>query len=402
MTLNNNKINVVLNELYAEFTGQAVSTPIPTKDFVDTGNDASTILSSKEQFTKALINRLVKNMFTDAEYRGGFDDIFFEDSEKYGAIVQTISIDMPDVQESHAWREITSGVTTAGTYTLFTPIINAKIFGKSVSWEIPVAISDEQWNSAVTSEAELNTLVNFVFLAMSRKISYHFESINMTNRNNFMAEKIHYQNTENKGLHVVNILKMYHDNVDNTVSTKEVFLKTPDALRYASKVLGLYMDYLRKPTVLFNTDERVNFIPDDRFVCQILSDFKSSMDSVALSTTFNDKFVELPYHRAVPYWESTTATAGEALSFDSVSAINIKIDDTTTIEKSGIIAFMCDKWAIIHTIIKHRVAAKYFEPEAITQYYYQNQDRYINNLSLNACIFTLEDVAAAAAAKGGK
>ncbi len=123
--------------MYTEYTGQAVSTPIPTKDFVDSGNDASKILSSKEQFTKALINRLVKNMFTDAEYRGGFDDIFFEDSEKYGAIVQTISIDMPDVQESHAWREITSGVTTAGTYTLFTPIINAKIFGKSVSWEIP-------------------------------------------------------------------------------------------------------------------------------------------------------------------------------------------------------------------------------------------------------------------------
>lgn len=391
-TLNNNKVNTILNDLYTEFTGKAVSTPIPTKDFVDAGNDAATILSSKEQFTKALINRLVKNMFTDAEYRGGFDDIFFEDAEKYGAIVQTISMDMPDVQESHAWREITSGVTTAGSYTLFTPIINAKIFGKSVSWEIPVAISDEQWNSAVTSEAELNTLVNYVFLAMSNKISYHFESINMTNRNNFMAEKIHYQAEENKGLHVVNILKMYHDNVDSAVSTKEAFLKNPDALRYASKILGLYMDYLRKPTALFNTDERVTFIPDDRFVCQILSDFKSSMDSVALSTTFNDKFVELPYHRAVPYWECTTATAGEALSFDSVSSINIKIDDDTMVEKSGIIAFMCDKWAIIHTIIKHRVAAKYFEPEAITQYYYQNQDRYINNLSLNACIFTLEDI----------
>lgn len=398
-TLNNNKVNVILNELYTEFTGQAVSTPIPTADFVDSGKDAATILGSKEQFTKALINRLVKNMFTDAEYRGGFDDIFFEDSEKYGAIVQTISMDMPDVQESHAWREITSGVTTAGSYTLFTPIINAKIFGKSVSWEIPVAISDEQWNSAVNSEAELNTLVNYVFLAMANKISYHFESINMTNRNNFLAEKIHYQNTANKGLHVVNILKMYHDNVDSTVSTKEVFLKTPDALRYASKILGLYMDYLRKPTVLFNTDERVNFIPDDRFVCQILSDFKSSMDSVALSTTFNDKFVELPYHRAVPYWECTTVTAGDPLSFDAVSSINIKIDDKTTIKKSGIIAFMCDKWSIIHTIIKHRVAAKYFEPEAITQYYYQNQDRYINNLSLNACIFTLEDVADG---KGGK
>ena len=91
--LNNNQINTVLNSLYSEFTGEAIATPIPTKDFIDTGKDANTLLQNKEQFTKSLINRLAKNMFTDSEYRGGFDDIFFEDSEKYGAIVQCISIE---------------------------------------------------------------------------------------------------------------------------------------------------------------------------------------------------------------------------------------------------------------------------------------------------------------------
>ena len=160
------------------------------------------------------------------------------------------------------------------------------------------------------------------------------------------------------------------------------------------------MDYLRKRTTFFNTEGKVKFIPDDRFVSQILSDFKSSMDSVALSNTFNEKFVELPFHRAVPYWQAPNASEGAELTFNSVSSINVKLDDSTTIKKSGIIAFMCDKWAIIHTIINHRIAAKYFEPEGLTQYYYQNNDRYINNLSLNACVFTLEDVAAKAS--GGK
>lgn len=391
--LNNNQINTVLNTLYNEFTGEAISTAIPTKDFIDKGKDANSLLANREQFTKSLINRLAKNMFTDAEYKGGFDDIFFEDSEKYGAIVQCISIEMPDVQESHVWTNFISGETTVGTYKVFLPIINAQIYGKSVSWELPVAISDEQWNTALKSEAEFNTLINYVFLAMNNKISQHFETLNMTNRNNFMAEKIHYQTTANKGLQVVNILKLYHDNVDSTVTTVKDFLKNADCLRYSSKILGLYMDYMRKPTSLFNTEGKVKFISDDRFVCQILSDFKSSMDSVALSNTFNERFVELPYHRAVPYWQIPNAAAGEDLSFKSVSSINIALDSKTTIEKSGIVAFMCDKWAIIHTIINHRIAAKYFEPEALTQYFYQNQDRYINNLSLNACVFTLEDVA---------
>lgn len=390
--LNNNQINAIMNTLYSEFTGNAISTPIPTKDFIDVGNEANTLLANREQFTKTLINRLAKNMFTDVEYKGGFDDIFFEDSEKYGAIVQCISIDMPEVQESHVWTNFTNGETMVGSYKVYLPIINATIYGKSVSWELPVAISDEQWNTALTGEAEFNTLVNYVFLAMNNKISQHFETLNMTNRNNFIAEKIHYQESENKGLQVINILKMYHDNVDTSVTTANDFMKNAECLRYASKILGLYMDYLRKPTTLFNTEGKVKFISDDRFVCQILSDFKASMDSVAMSTTFNDRFIELPFHRVVPYWQIPTATTGDDLSFKSVSSINIKLDDDTTIEKSGIVAFMCDKWAIIHTIINHRIAAKYFEPEALTQYFYQNNDRYINNLSLNACVFTIEDI----------
>ena len=393
MALNNNQINTILNEVYKEITGQAASTPITAKDIVDTGNDANVILTSKEQFTKALINRIAMNMFTDTAYEGD-DDEFWVDSSEYGAIVQIISVQAPEVQESHAWRDISSGVTTAGQYTLFTPIINAQLFGRSVSWELPICITNEQWDTAVTNADELMRLVNYVFLSVDSKIKMHLESLNMTNRNNFIAEKIDYA-TKNatKTNHVINLVKKYHDEVDSTITTADAFLKNADALRYATKELSLYMDYMRKPTTLFNTSEEVKFVPKERMVCEILSEFKKTIDSVALSTTFNDNYVALPYHKDVPFWQTPQASAGEQLTFDAVSHINVQIAENTTIEKSGIVAFICDKWAIMHTLIKHRVASTYFDPEAVTQYYYQFNDRYINNLSLNAVVFTLEDLA---------
>ena len=394
MALNNNQINTILNEVYKEITGQEAPKPITAKDIVDTGNDANVIITSKEQFTKALINRIAMNMFTDTAYEGD-DDEFWVDSSEYGAIVQIISVQAPEVQESHAWRDISSGVTTAGQYTLFTPIINAQLFGRSVSWELPICITNEQWDTAVTNAEELMRLVNYVFLSVDSKIKMHLESLNMTNRNNFMAEKIDYA-TKNatKTNHVINLVKKYHDEVDNTITTADAFLKNADALRYASKELSLYMDYMRKPTTLFNTSEEVKFVPKERMVCEILSEFKKTIDSVALSTTFNDNYVALPYHKDVPFWQTPQASAGEQLTFDAVSHINVQISENTTIEKSGIVAFICDKWAIMHTLIKHRVASTYFDPEAVTQYYYQFNDRYINNLSLNAVVFTLEDVTA--------
>ena len=393
MALNNNQINTILNEVYKEITGQEASKPITAKDIVDTGNDANVIISSKEQFTKALINRIAMNMFTDTAYEGD-DDEFWVDSSEYGAIVQIISVQAPEVQESHAWRDISSGVTTAGQYTLFTPIINAQLFGRSVSWELPICITNEQWDTAVTNAEELMRLVNYVFLSVDSKIKMHLESLNMTNRNNFMAEKIDYA-TKNatKTNHVINLVKKYHDEVDSTITTADAFLKSADALRYATKELSLYMDYMRKPTTLFNTSEEVKFVPKERMVCEILSEFKKTIDSVALSTTFNDNYVALPYHKDVPFWQTPQASAGEQLTFDAVSHINVQISENTTIEKSGIVAFICDKWAIMHTLIKHRVASTYFDPEAVTQYYYQFNDRYINNLSLNAVVFTLEDLA---------
>ena len=393
MALNNNQINTILNEVYKEITGQEASKPITAKDIVDTGNDANVILTSKEQFTKALINRIAMNMFTDTAYEGD-DDEFWVDSSEYGAIVQIISVQAPEVQESHAWRDISSGVTTAGQYTLFTPIINAQLFGRSVSWELPICITNEQWDTAVTNADELMRLVNYVFLSVDSKIKMHLESLNMTNRNNFIAEKIDYA-TKNatKTNHVINLVKKYHDEVDSTITTADAFLKNADALRYATKELSLYMDYMRKPTTLFNTSEEVKFVPKERMVCEILSEFKKTIDSVALSTTFNDNYVALPYHKDVPFWQTPQASAGEQLTFDAVSHINVQISENTTIEKSGIVAFICDKWAIMHTLIKHRVASTYFDPEAVTQYYYQFNDRYINNLSLNAVVFTLEDLA---------
>lgn len=110
------------------------------------------------------------NMFTDAAYTGNNDE-FWVDSSEYGAIVQIISVQAPEVQESHAWKDISSGTTTAGQYTLFTPIINAQIYGKSVSWELPIAITNEQWDTAVTSADELTKLVSYVFFWQLKMLS---------------------------------------------------------------------------------------------------------------------------------------------------------------------------------------------------------------------------------------
>ena len=92
-TLNNNQVATVLNTAIAMSTGSAEVGTLDLRGIIDNGNDSS-VIGSVEQFTKSLINVLIRNWFTDSSYRSQYSDPFYEDTEKYGAIVQAISVDL--------------------------------------------------------------------------------------------------------------------------------------------------------------------------------------------------------------------------------------------------------------------------------------------------------------------
>lgn len=385
--LNTNQINDVLNQVYKEMVGKDYEgdRTIDLQAFVDEGNDP-TLPSFTEKFTKALIVTLAKNWFTDSSYRSNYKDPFFVDKQRYGGIIQMISCEVPDVQESHAWKSFQTG-DTIGTYELFLPIIHTQYYGKTVSWELPIAITYRQWDDAVKSRDELDALVSYILMCVDNKITQHLEDCNALNRNNFIAEKIHYNNlTYNKGVHVVNLVQEYNRKFGAT-ETKASFQTKPECLRYMSAQMKLYMSYMKKQTAMFNTAEYVRFTPNDRLVVQLLSSIVADMDSVALSTTFHDELVALPGYQEIPFWQTIENT-----DFDTVSAIDVLVSASgDTVDVNGIVGLIVDKWAIMHTLRDERVAVKNFDPEAINQYYYQYRDSYMNNLTMNGIVFVLAD-----------
>lgn len=400
VTLNNNAVASVLNTAIAEAIGSTDVGELDLRGIVDTGGDAS-VIGSKEQFTKALINRLIKNWFQDSSYRTQYNDPFYEDSEKFGAILQAISIEVPEVKASSAWQDFGSGagqVATAGSYTLYLPQITSEYFGKSVSWELPICVTNEQWDSAFKSEEELRGFVAYILMCVDNALIVHIEDISNMNRNNFMAEKIHYAASVGAtGVHKVNLVEKYVTEMGDPTAdfTKEDYLSSVNAMRHGSEKIRLYMKYMGKMGVKYNIAGRKRFTPDERMVLQVLSFFEERMNTVALSDTYHDDLVRLGKNfQSIPFWQGQ---GDDDNDFGEVSKIEVDIaseGNKTKISQSGIVAFLCDKWAILHTIVSRRVAAKDFEPENLVQYYYQYQDRYMNDLSMNAIVFTLEDYTA--------
>ena len=60
------------------------------------------------------------------------------------------------------------------------------------------------------------------------------------------------------------------------------------------------------------------------------------------------------------------------------------------VELRGIVGFIADKYAILHTIRSERVGAQNFDIDAVDHYAYQFRDQYMNNLTQNAIVFMVD------------
>lgn len=164
-----------------------------------------------------------------------------------------------------------------------------------------------------------------------------------------------------------------------------------------SRKIKEYARYMRDQSALFNTEGLVKFVPRGRMVLEVLAYAEQAFDSVLQSDTFHNELTALPGYRSVSAWQGLgdgEASNTFAIDFDDVSAIDVTVSDGTQngaeVNIKGIVAFMADKYAILHTIRSERVAAKNFDPEAIDMYFYQFRDQYMNNLAQNALVFVVD------------
>lgn len=397
MAINNNQAAEVIKAAFKQATGSTALDTLDLEGIIDAGKSGE-FTPEKEPFTKALISVLTKNWFTDSSYRSQYKDPFYEDAERFGAIVQAISIEVPEVTESHAWKDFspvvdpsTGDVTyaTAGIYNLYLPIVDTKYYTKSISWELPIAITNEQWDVAFDNASEALSFVTYVLMCVDNAIVIHLENMNNASRNNFIAEKVHYASTQGAtGVHVINLVEEYQKSKAEPANmTAEAYLNSTDGLLNGVEVLMNHIDLLRKPTRIYNTEQKLRFTPDERLVVQVLSQYENRLNVVGRSNIYHDELVALPGHEKIPYWSAP----GLVNAFADVANINVKTASGNSVDVDGVVAFVADKWSILHTIRNKRVASTYFDPEDLTQYYNQFRDQYMNNLTMNAIVFVVQD-----------
>ena len=377
-------ISSIVNSAYSQFTGDSGAVLTDIRDLVDEG--ASDIAALRSKFTGALLAQVTKNFYTQTSAESEYDDPFYQDSEEFGAICQMITAQIPDAIANPAWANFVSGTTEVGVYTVYLPTISTTYFTKQEAWSVPLTITGEQWNQAFRDNAGLNEFVQFLHVVMGNAILAHREHMNEMNRNNFIAEKLNAAaDTSVDGIHAVDLIALYAAEFGLTTAfTVEDALASDTFKTFAMSKIGEYADYMKKQTSLFSVDGTVRFVPSERLVCQMLSAFDKKL-AVTQAGIYHNDLIKMPGYRTVASWQGL----GD-LTFDDLSTINVKVAGGT-VKQSGIVALLVDKWAILHTIKKQRVASQHFEIEDLTHYSYQFLDCYLNNTSMPGIVFYMSD-----------
>lgn len=372
----------IINPITKEILGETAVVNEDLSNIVDIGKEIFDV-TDVDNYVKSLVNHIGRVIFVNRPYSGGAPSVLM-DGWEYGSVLEKISAELPEATENESW-ELTDGASYDPNI-FYKPKVSAKFFNKKVTFEIPMSFTEKQVKESFSNASQLNGFLSMLYNAVDKSMTIKIDSLVMRTINNMIAETLHDFNSTGDytgtGIRAVNLLKLYNDD-KGTSLTAEKSIKDPDFIRFASYIMGLYMERLSKISSLFNIGKKDRFTPRDLLHVILLSDFAKASDSFSMSSTFHNEFVALPKGEIVPYWQGS----GADYSFNSVSSINVKTASGDTVNASGIIGVMFDRDALGVTNLDRRVTTNYNPKAEFFSNWYKFDAGYFNDMNENFVLF---------------
>lgn len=384
------QIYTIVNNIVGEVTGKTDLVQEDLSNIVDVGTE---ILdnTSVDNYVKSLVDQIGKVIFVNRDYRGTAPNVLM-DAWEYGSVVEKIQMDLPEATENSSWN-LTNG-QSYDPNIFYQPKVTAKFFNNKSTFEIPMSFTELQVKESFQNVTQLNGFMSMIYSAVGRAMAVRTDSMVERTINNMIAQTVanefkdvtnnNYSNSTSP--RAVNLLKGFKAVGGTQNISPAGSLTNPEFIRYASYQMGLYMDRLRKMSVLFNCGGKERFTPTDLLHIVLLSDFTKAADMYLYGDTFHDELVKLPNYESVPYWQGS----GQDYGFDSISKINVKTQGSEAAKEvtfGGILGVMFDRDALGVCNYNERVTSNYNAKGEFFNNYYKYDCGYFNDLNENFVVF---------------
>ena len=395
------QIGEIVEDVFHDLLGQAELTVAEDlSNIVEVGKviTGSVDFSDKlDNYVRSIIDRVGKVVFRDNKVAISHLPIF-KDSWEYGSICEKIRVEAPPTQEIDYTFDL-ANYTGEDVFKPVLPTASAKFFNNSTTFALKITLPKRQVKSAFTSASEMSRFISLIENSIKQKLAIDLLALEYRTEANLIVEKFKYGNNHS----LVNLYQEWLTDdplasgvVSNFHSCKDA-ITNPYFLRYANMRIGMYRDFIKKPSVLYADSNGAfyNTTSDSEQTMLLLTDFDKALDTYLYSMNRHNDFVKLSGYSSVPYWMS----GGESDSYEKRSAINAipasegsaDAEDRQAYKLTNIIGLLHDERASA-VMCEHRDTESINVPDArAINYWYFADANYVNDTEENAIVFFLSD-----------
>ena len=382
-----NQIYTLMNQVSQEVLGKSDILQENLENVIDLGT-AVFNADAVDNYVKSLVDHIGKVVFVNRPYSGNVPSVLM-DSWEFGSVLEKVSAELPEATENESWN-LTSG-TSYDPNIFYKPSVTVKFFNNKTTFEIPVSITEMQIKESFSNAGQLNAFISMIYDAVDKSMTVKVDGLIMRTINMMIAKTVatdfptaeYGNNSFNRS---VNLLKLYNDKFEKTL-TSEKAITDSDFVRFASYTIGMYKDRMAKISTLFNIGGKPRFTPSEDLHVVMLSDFVNASNTYLQSDTYHNELTALPNAETVPFWQSS----GTAYDFGVISEVNVKLDESTQVEISGVIGVMFDKYALAVCNTDKRVTSQYNARAEFFSNWYKYDCHAIADTDENFVVFYIAD-----------
>lgn len=375
------QIYELVNAATGETLGKTDLLAEDLSNLVDVGTEVFN-QNSMDKYVRSLVDHIGKVVFVNRPYTGVAPSVL-RDGWEYGAVLEKITAQLPLATENESW-ELEDG-TSYDPNIFYKPQVSAKFFNKRTTWEIPLSFTEMQARGSFSNASQMNGFLSMLYTAVENSKTIKTSDMIQRTINNMISETVKDAGSGGVSPRCVNLLPDYNTKFGQTL-TFEQAITDAGFIRYASFVMSLYQDRLKKMSTLFNIGGQPRFTPKDRLHIVLLSEFAKAAGVYLQSDVFHDTLVKLPEAETVPYWQGS-GTGTDAYKPAKTSSIVVDDGEGGSNTYTGILGIMFDREALGVCNEHQRVTTNYNPKAEFFTNWYKVDTGYFNDLNENFVVF---------------
>lgn len=379
------QVATFVNTAVKEAVGEIPAETEDLSNIVDLGNSVFNA-NAMDKYVGALVNQVGKFVFVSRVYAGSAPKVLM-DAWEFGSVVEKVRMETPEAQENPTW-----GLEDGKDYdqdTFTAPKIEVKFYNSKLTLEVPISITKRQVKQSFQSAGQMNGFIEMIYTAMDNAMTEKLDALILKVIANAIGETIYsdYADAElssKSGVKAVNLLKLYNDKYETTLSVAKAF-EDKDFLRFASKMIGIYIKRIQKMSRLFNVGKTKKFTPENLLHIDLLTDYVASSVSNLQSDTFHDQLVKLPGYEEVSYWQAT------GTDYSENGQLKVTTSSGHAVEVTGkILGVMYDRDALGVYNYDKRVPTHENKHAEFWNLWYKMDVSLFNDLNENCVVFFIQ------------